>query len=502
MTPADSPSGLSRTQVVLILTVAVIGFAFDIYELLMLPLIGRTALTELLGNDFSPERVREWVGIIFWTSAVAGGLFGMWGGYLIDKYGRKKILLLSVLIYAFSPLAAAFSTTPMEFLIFRCLTFIGVCVEFVAAVAWLAELFPEPKRREFALGFTQAFSSVGGLLVTGAFALMNAYAKDLPALPVPEGFNGQAPWRYTLITGLLPAIPIMLLLPFLPESPVWQRRKAAGTLKRPSLGAIFAPELRRTTIVSTLLFACAYGAAFGAIQLTPQQIVPGLHEFDEVRAKLKPLQIEQKQLTAKLDAATDPAEKAALVGQIKKNLGQQAGINKGINEVSSGVQFAQEMGGLVGRILLAVLALYVVSKRLLLRIFQIPGVFVVPALYYLTPENDSTFVMVGLSLAAFCTVAQFSYWGNYLPAAFPVHLRGTASGFAANVGGRMIGTSAAFVTTSILAPMMTADNSYMQTCKAAAIVGGGVFVLGLILSFYLPEPKGDAEERADVVPVP
>ena len=47
-------------------------------------------------------------------------------------------------------------------LFFRCTTFIGVCVEFVAAVAWLAELFPEPKQRETVLGYTQAFSSIGG----------------------------------------------------------------------------------------------------------------------------------------------------------------------------------------------------------------------------------------------------------------------------------------------------------------------------------------------------
>ena len=60
-------------------------------------------------------------------------------------------------------------------LFLRCTTFIGVCVEFVAAVAWLAELFPEPKQREKVLGYTQAFSSVGGLLV----AIANGCCVDL-----------------------------------------------------------------------------------------------------------------------------------------------------------------------------------------------------------------------------------------------------------------------------------------------------------------------------------
>ena len=50
----------------------------------------------------------------------------------------------------------------------------------------------------------------------------------------------------------------------------------------------------------------------------------------------------------------------------------------------------------------------------------------------------------GIFLCGLVTVAQFSFWGNYLPRVYPTHLRGTGESFAANVGGRMIGTSAAF----------------------------------------------------------
>ena len=74
-------------------------------------------------------------------------------------------------------------------------------------------------------------------------------------------------WRYTLLTGLVPGALILLLMPFVPESRVWKAKKPAGTLKRPSFGELFSPELRRTTIVTTLLSACGYAAAFGALQL-------------------------------------------------------------------------------------------------------------------------------------------------------------------------------------------------------------------------------------------
>src|SRR6187401_1360791 len=158
---------LTRVQW-LICVIAAIGFAFDIYELLMLPLIVAPALAALVKATPGTDAYNYWVGMLFWIPAIAGGIFGLLGGYLTDRLGRRRVLTWSILIYAFSALAAGYSTNIWMFLVFRCLVFVGVCVEFVAAVAWLAELFPDPKQREKVLGYTQAFSSVGGLLVAVA----------------------------------------------------------------------------------------------------------------------------------------------------------------------------------------------------------------------------------------------------------------------------------------------------------------------------------------------
>ena len=260
----------------LICAIAAIGFAFDIYEILMLPLIVRPALLELTGAAPGSPEFQMWVGRLFYIPAFAGGIFGLIGGYLTDRFGRRRVLTYSILIYALAAFLSGFATSIEMLLVLRCFVFVGVCVEFVAAVAWLAELFPEPKRREKVLGYTQAFSSFGGLLVATANGLAVSYATSLPAI---AGFgavvqNPHAPWRYTLMSGVIPAIPLILIRPFLPESPIWHQKKLAGTLKRPSIAALFSPELRRTTIVTTVMFAMAYGAAFGAIQQVPQ-IVPG-----------------------------------------------------------------------------------------------------------------------------------------------------------------------------------------------------------------------------------
>jgi MFS family permease len=265
----------------LICVMAAIGFAFDIYELLMAQFIVRPALMELGGLVPGTDGYANWASALLYVPAVAGGIFGLLGGYLTDRLGRRRVLTWSILVYAVSAFLAGFSTNLWMLLFFRCTTFVGVCVEFVAAVAWLAELFPEPRRREKVLGYTQAFSSIGGFMVAAANGLAVAYASRLPAVGAPDWLgqiaDPHAPWRYTLISGLIPAIPLIIIRPFLPESPVWQQKKLAGTLRRPSVRELFSPALARTTIVSTVMMACCYAVAFGAIQQVPQ-IVPGLPE--------------------------------------------------------------------------------------------------------------------------------------------------------------------------------------------------------------------------------
>lgn len=434
---SESRPSLTLTQW-LICIVAAIGFAFDIYEILVLPLIVGPALGDLGGIKPGTPEYANWVSLLFYVPAIAGGFFGLIGGYLTDLFGRRRVLVFSILLYAFSAVAAGYSTSLELLLLFRVTTFVGVCVEFVAAVAWLAELFPNPKQRESVLGYTQAFSSIGGIMVTGAYYLAVTYGESFPAI-----HGAHAPWRYTLISGVIPAIPLMLIRPFLPESPEWARKKAEGTLKRPSIAAIFAPQFSRTTWVTMLMFAMSYGAAFGAIQHIPR-IVPGL---PEVAGLARPLQ----------------------------------------QKIVSSVQAWQEIGGLCGRVLLAFLAVRIASRQKLIRLFQIPGLIVLPVVFYCFATESLELTKYGIFFCGFLTVAQFSFWGNYLPRMYPVHLRGTGESFAANVGGRMIGTSFAAVTAQ-LATATPGATPFAKLAVAAAIVGFGVYLVGLIASFWLPEP--------------
>lgn len=429
----------------LICIIAVIGFAFDTYELLMLPLIIRDAVMKLGGYAFGSPEFNYWRDLFFYAPAVSGGIFGLLGGYLTDRLGRRRVLTWSILVYAFSAAAAGFSTSLHMLLFFRCTTFIGVCVEFVAAVAWLAELFSDPKRREAVLGYTQAFSSIGGVMVSGMSVLIAKISTSLPAI-----HGGHENWRYLLISGLIPAIPLIIIRPFLPESPVWQEKRAAGTLKRPSFAELFIPEYRKATIISAAMFACSLGAAFGAIQQIPQ-IVPALVKVDSL-----------------LPA---PARQQLISSAVGKT------------------QFFQEIGGLVGRFLLAFLAIRILSRRNLLRVFLIPGLLLIPLIFIFPGTSDLGLLQWGMFFAGLFTVAQLSFWGNYLPRVYPTHLRGTGESFAANIGGRMIGASAPLLTTQFAALAPRETPAATKLAYAAAGVAFLVYAGILVLSFFLPEPK-------------
>ncbi|HUQ70060.1 MAG TPA: MFS transporter, partial [Planctomycetaceae bacterium] len=260
---------------------------------------------------------------------------------------------------------------------------------------------------------------------------------------------------------------------------------AAGTLRRPSIAELFSPELRTTTIVTTIMFAASYGVAFGAIQQMPQ-IVPGI---DEVKAEIK-----------------------------AKTEGKPADVVKKVTgatnfEKASDYTKAQELGGLFGRFALAVVVVWFASRRTLLRLFLIPGVILMPLIFLAFARGQETtyatfdlsfipgfhaasvsLLGIGIFLAGFFTVAQFSFWGNYLPHAYPVHLRGTGESFAANIGGRMIGTPFAALTQYLaLQAFVPGTSPAEKTAYIAAAVATLLFLVNIVFSFVLPEPKAGVD---------
>src|SRR5690606_12449613 len=111
----------------------------------------------------------------------------------------------------------------------------------------------------------------------------------------------------------------------------------AGQLKRPSIRELFSPELVRTTVVTTLIFAASYGIAFGAIQQLPQ-ILGGPKGHAQIIANSKAA---QDKAVADAIAEGKPAPTKGALIQIARNA---------TDEQVAKVSIWQETGGLVGRL--------------------------------------------------------------------------------------------------------------------------------------------------------
>ena len=119
----------------------------------------------------------------------------------------------------------------------------------------------------------------------------------------------------------------------------------------------------------------------------------------------------------------------------------------------------------------------------------------VPALFWwistqLSNADSLPWIKAGIFVAGLLTVAQFSFWGNYIALVFPTHLRGTGESFAANIGGRVLGTAAAWLTLTFSA---ATPPDPVRIALAGAAVAGGYALVGAILTQWLPEPDTTLE---------
>jgi MFS family permease len=422
----------------LIIATAGLGFAFDLYELVVQAVVLRPMLMELGPYQPGTPEFNHWAGIMLFLPAMIGGLGGLAGGWLTDRIGRQRLLVWSIIAYGIAAFCSGFATSLPQVIFWRCITVAGVCIEFVAAIAWLTELFPETKRRESVLGFSQVCASLGNVMIAGVYYVAVTWAEDFPAVQ-----GGHSPWRYALIFGAFPAIPLMILRPFLPESPIWKERRAAGTLRRPRIAELFGPRLRRVTIVSTLLLACCYSLAFGVLQHIPR-ITPGLPQV------------------------------AVLSRQAQE-------------QWVSWVHLHADVGAILGRLLLAGLVIWFVARRPMLRAFTIAGFLVFPLMFIGPAVHDVDLFKYAALLVTLLVSLQYSFWGNYLPRVFPLHLRGTGEGFAISVGGRVIAPLAALATTQ-LSNVMPGSTPTLKLAASMAVVSGIACLCAVVISHWLPEP--------------
>jgi MFS family permease len=216
-----------------------------IYALVLAP-----ALTELLprsGIDASPAHI-GFVGSVMFAVFLAGWGFSFLWGPIADRFGRTRALAATILVYALFTGAAAFATNVWELGGFRFLAGIGVGGEWAMAGTYVAEAWPEDRRKMGA-----------GYLQTGY------YFGFFVAAALNYTVGARFGWRAMFLCGFVPVIVSIMTLARVKESPRWRAHEAEAKRAHP-LAEIFGPRYRRRTIVnSSLLTVAIIGLWAGAV---------------------------------------------------------------------------------------------------------------------------------------------------------------------------------------------------------------------------------------------
>src|SRR6478736_3746617 len=229
--------------------VASAAWCFDCLDQRLFSLARPDALADLMAKGGDGQTVGKVVTALF---LIGWGVGGLMFGPLGDRYGRSKMLTLSVLIYSACTGLTFFSRTYVDFALFRFLTGLGVGGVFGLAVALIAETLPD-NARAGALGMLQILSTIGNI-AAALFKLLFDHLQK-PEIHIIAPGNG---WRWMFLVGALPAMLVVLTMKYLREPEPWLRLKAEGKLAK---GSIWEPyhalltdgRWRRNLIVGALI---------------------------------------------------------------------------------------------------------------------------------------------------------------------------------------------------------------------------------------------------------
>ncbi|MBK4714444.1 sugar porter family MFS transporter [Tenebrionibacter intestinalis] len=151
------------------------------------------------------------------SSIIVGCIIGVaLAGPLSDATGRKKVLLLTALIFIFGVLGEALATSPEMLVWFRIIVGIGIGIETTIAPLYIAEVSPAHIRGRL-VSLNQLFNCIGNLAIFSVSAIIASCASEM--------WNIEYGWRVIFASGILPAILFLMLLVWVPESPRWLVRK-------------------------------------------------------------------------------------------------------------------------------------------------------------------------------------------------------------------------------------------------------------------------------------
>jgi MFS family permease len=310
-------------------------------------------------------------GYIASANYVAAAIGGWLGGWLSDRFGRARILQLTILWFSVFSFLSGFANTYEQLLVARVLQGIGFGAEWAVGSVLLGEMIA-PRHRGKALGTVHSGAAIG----SGIAALL--------AGPFAAAFPADIGWRAVFWIGLLPAVLIFFVRRGSDDPEIYRAaaKRAQETGRRTSIASIFGPKMLRITVLASLLSLGTQGAAFG----------------------------------------------------ISNYLTSFLSMERGMTLSMAGVcVLFNSVGGFFGFLTNAYIS-DTVGRRGAFRVFG-AGFIITAAIYLFAPLGNSPSVLIPFGLIyGFFQFGIYASFGPYFTELFPTEMRATGQAFAYNFG--------------------------------------------------------------------
>lgn len=318
----------------------------------------------------------EEAGVIASVSYFASAIGGWLGGWLCDRYGRARILQITILWFSFFSFLSGFAQTYEQLLVIRLFQGLGFGAEWAVGAVLLGELVA-PAHRGKAVGAMQSAAPIGSALAA------------LLAGPVVAMLPPEWGWRAVFWIGLVPALLVFFVRRADDDSDIYlqSRRRLRNERRKVQIWSIFAPSMLRVTLLASLLAIGAQGAGFAI----SNYLTTFLHNERGLS------------LTA--------AGIFVLVNSAGGFLGCQVNA-----------WYSDRFG-----------------RRIMFRLFGV-GFMLSASFYLLAPLGSSAWMLLPAGLVyGFFQFGIYASFGPYFTELFPTEIRGTGQAFAYNVGRAMSG---------------------------------------------------------------
>lgn len=422
-----------------VFVVASLAWLFDCLDQQLFNLARDGAMEDLLADKTQATVLAPYTTSVFLLGWAVGGLiFGALG----DRFGRAKMLTVTILVYSVSTGLSALSTGFFDFCVYRFVTGLGVGGVFGLAVALVADSV-EDRARAPALGLLQSLSTWGNIMA-GLIGMGIGLLAAKHLLPF-----GLKPWQAMFIVGALPAFLCVFVMRKLKEPQKWVLARAEGAKRGVKFGSYASllrhPRWKRHAWFG--LIACSSG-------------IIGLWGIGNFHPKIVGSIIEQELAGQALSAQAMASEKAfwRSAGLLLQNLGGFCGM-------MALAKFAQVKGRRIAFALALLLSF--LSTVLVFKFMRTTG-----QMYWMLP------------LMGFGQLSVFGVFAVYLPELFPTSLRSTGTSFCYNVG-RIVAATAPFTMSRITASL----GGDVEGFRTAGLWVSGVLLLGIAVLPLLPETK-------------